>query len=167
MTAWIMWWYKYTSIILCSSRSPYRAGSILQPYALWILYYIWQCIQRRLGARPEWLVLVFGLSHIVSRRIYVANEGLGLYIGGDYSWHLKCYVTCTICQQTSCHVNTCDDNVTLDMRTRIRPADWCAAARSLPADRKPALLAWQLARSYHQERTYLWMWELTVDYVKC
>ena len=35
----------------------------------------------------------------------VANEGLGLYIGGDYSLHLKCYVTCTICQQTSCHGN--------------------------------------------------------------
>ena len=29
---------------------------------------------------------------------YVANEGLGLYIGGDYSLHFKCYVTCTICQ---------------------------------------------------------------------
>ena len=28
----------------------------------------------------------------------VANEGLVLYIGGDYSLCLKCYVTCTICQ---------------------------------------------------------------------
>ena len=28
----------------------------------------------------------------------VANEGLVLYIGGDYSLRLKCYVTCTICQ---------------------------------------------------------------------
>ena len=82
----------------------------------------------------------------------VANEGLGLYIGGDYSLHLKCYVTCTICQQTSCHGNTLDDNVTLDMRTRIRPADWCAAARSLPVDGKPASLVWQLALSDHQER---------------
>ena len=60
----------------------------------------------------------------------VANEGLVLYIGRDYSLHLKCYVTCTICQQTSCHGNTWDDVVTLDMRTRIRPADWCAAVRS-------------------------------------
>ena len=32
----------------------------------------------------------------------VANEGLVLYIGGDYGLHLKC----TICQQTSCNVNT-------------------------------------------------------------
>ena len=36
----------------------------------------------------------------------VANEGLVFYIGGDYSLRLKCYVTCTICQQTSCFVNT-------------------------------------------------------------
>ena len=61
----------------------------------------------------------------------VANEGLVLYIGGDYSLCLKCYVTGTICQQTSCHGNTWDDNVTLDMRTKIRPADWCAAAPEL------------------------------------
>ena len=72
-----------------------------------------------------------------------------------------------VCQQMSCHGNTWDDVVTLDMHTRIRPADWCAAARSLPADRKPVRLVWQLALSDHQERTYLWMWELTVDYVKC
>ena len=45
----------------------------------------------------------------------VANEGSVLYIGGHYSLRLTCYVTCTICQQTSCHVNTWDDNVTLDM----------------------------------------------------
>ena len=73
----------------------------------------------------------------------VANGGLGLYIGGDYNLHLKSYVACTICQQTSCHGNTWDDVVTLDMRTRIRPADWCAATRSLPADRKPG--SWPLA----------------------
>ena len=36
----------------------------------------------------------------------VANEGLGLYLGRDYSLHLECHVTCTICQQTSCYVNT-------------------------------------------------------------
>ena len=65
----------------------------------------------------------------------VANEGLVLYIGGDYSLHLKCYVTCTICRQTSCHVNTWDDNVTLDMHARIRPLIG-ASRRSLPADRK-------------------------------
>ena len=28
----------------------------------------------------------------------VAIKGLVLYIGGDYSLHLGCYVTCTICQ---------------------------------------------------------------------
>ena len=50
-----------------------------------------------------------------------------LYIDGDYSLRLKCYVTCTICPQTSCHVDTWDDNMTLDMRARIRPADWLAA----------------------------------------
>ena len=33
----------------------------------------------------------------------VANEGLGLYIEGDYSLRLECYVTCKICRQTSCH----------------------------------------------------------------
>ena len=54
-----------------------------------------------------------------------------LYIGGDYSLRLKCYVTCTICWQTSCHVNTWDDDVTLDMHARIRPADWRAAAPKL------------------------------------
>ena len=40
------------------------------------------------------------------REQYVAYVGLVLYIGGDYSLHLECYVTCTICQQTSCHANT-------------------------------------------------------------
>ena len=45
----------------------------------------------------------------------VANDGSVLYIGGHYSLRLTCYVTCTICQQTSCHVNTWDDNVTLDI----------------------------------------------------
>ena len=34
--------------------------------------------------------------------------------------------------------------MTLDMRTRIRPADWCAAAQSLPAARKPVRLDGQL-----------------------
>ena len=58
------------------------------------------------------------------------SEGIIVYA-------LNVYVTCTICQQTSCHGNTWDDNVTIDMHTRIRPADWCVA-RSLPADRKPA-----------------------------
>ena len=98
-----------------------------------------------------------------------------LYIGGDYGLHLKCYVTCTICQQTSCHGNTWDDNVTLDMRTRNRPADWCAAARSLPADRKPASLVWQLALSYHRGRTYSrmlrvnhgFMWNVKYDVPRC
>ena len=109
------------------------------------------------------------------RKTIVANEGLVLYIGGDYSLCLKCYVTCTICQQTSCHGNTWDDTVTLDMRTRIRPADWCAAAWSLPADRKPALLVWQLARSSHQGRTYSrmlrvnhgFMWNVKCDVLRC
>ena len=95
--------------------------------------------------------------------------------GGDYSLRLKCYVACTICQQTSCHGNTWDDNVTVDMRTRIRPADWCAAARSLPADRKPASLVWQLARSSHQGRTYSrmlrvnhgFMWNVKCDVLRC
>ena len=32
--------------------------------------------------------------------------------------------------------------MTLDMRTRIRPADWCAAVRGLPAGRKPVRLIW-------------------------
>ena len=76
-----------------------------------------------------------------------------LYIGGDYSLHLKCYLTCTICQQTSCHGNTWDDVVTLDLRTRIRPADWCAAVRSLPAAKKPVRLDGQLALSSQQEQT--------------
>ena len=84
----------------------------------------------------------------------VANEGLVLYIGGDYSLRLECYVTCTICQQTSYHGNTSGD-VTLDMCARIMPADWRTAARSLPADRKPVSLVWQLALSDHQERTYM------------
>ena len=104
----------------------------------------------------------------------VAYEGLGLCIGGDNSLRLECYVTCTICQQTSCHGNTWDDNVTLDMRTRIRPADWCAA-RSLPAARKPASLVWQLARSSHQGRTYSrmlrvnhgFMWNVKCDVFRC
>ena len=54
-------------------------------------------------------------------------------------------------QQTSCHGNTWDDVVTVDMRTRIRPADWCDAARSLSAARKPVRLDWQLALSSQQE----------------
>ena len=45
--------------------------------------------------------------------------------------------------------------MTLDMPTRIRPADWCAAARSLPAARKPVRLDWQLALSSQQEQTCL------------
>ena len=105
----------------------------------------------------------------------VANEGLVLYIGGDYSLRLKCYVTCTICQQTSCHGNTWDDNVTLDMRTRIRPTDWCAAARRLPADRRPVRLVWELALSSHQGGTYSrmlrvnhgFMWNVKCDVLRC
>ena len=105
----------------------------------------------------------------------VANEGFVLYIGGDYSLHLKCWVTCTICQQTSCHINTWDDNVTLDMRTRNRPADWCAAVRSLSADGKPVQRIWQLALSSHQERTYSrklrvnrgYMWNVKSDVLRC
>ena len=33
--------------------------------------------------------------------------------------------------------------MTLDMRTRVRPADWCAAVQSLPADIKPVRVIWQ------------------------
>ena len=64
-----------------------------------------------------------------------------------------------------CHVNTSDDNVTLDMRTRIRPADWCVAVRSLSADGKPVLRIWQLARSSHQDRRIheLIMWNAKCD----
>ena len=57
--------------------------------------------------------------------------------------------------------------VTSEMRTGIGPADWCAAVRSLPAARKPVRLDWQLALSSQQEQTCLWIWELTMDYVKC
>ena len=117
----------------------------------------------------------FNFFNIKNTKICVANEGLVLYIGGDYSLRLKCYVTCTIYQQTSCHGNTWDDNVTLDMRTRIRPADWCAAARSLPADGKPASLVWELARSSHQGRTYSrmlrvnhgFMWNVKCVVLRC
>ena len=86
----------------------------------------------------------------------VANEGLVVF-GGDYSLRPKCYVTCTVCQQTSCHVNTWDNIVTLDMRARIKPLIGAPPTRSLPAERKPAWLVWQLALGDHQERTYLWM----------
>ena len=107
--------------------------------------------------------------------VIVANEGFVLYIGGDYSLCLKCWVTCTICQQTSCHVNTWDDNVKLDMRTRIRPADWCAAVRSLSMYGKPVRRIWQLARSSHQGRTYSrmlrvnhgFMWNVKCDVLRC
>ena len=42
-----------------------------------------------------------------------------------------------------------------EMRTGIRPADWCAAVRSLPAARKPVRLDWQLALSSQPEQTCL------------
>ena len=61
-----------------------------------------------------------------------------------YALNVITYITCTICQQTSCHGNTWDDNVTLDMHTRIRPADWCAA-RTLLSGEKASLAGWQLA----------------------
>ena len=40
--------------------------------------------------------------------------------------------------------------MTLDMHSRIRPADWWAVVRSLPADSKPVRLIWQLALSFQQ-----------------
>ena len=65
--------------------------------------------------------------------------------------------------------------MTLDMRTRIRPADWCAAVRSLSADGKPVRRIWQLALSSHQERTYSqmfrvnhgFMWNVKCDVLRC
>ena len=52
---------------------------------------------------------------------YVANEGLVLYIGGDYSLRPECYVTCTICQ----HVRwRCDTR-----HVRQNQARWLARRR--------------------------------------
>ena len=65
--------------------------------------------------------------------------------------------------------------MTLDMRTRIRPADWCAAVLSLSADGKLVRRIWQLALSSHQERTYSrmlrvnhgFMWNVKCDVLRC
>ena len=65
----------------------------------------------------------------------------------------------SVCQQTSCHVNTWDDIVTLDMLARIRPLIG-APPQSLPADRKwGAQPCWSGSwpAAITQERTYLWM----------
>ena len=79
----------------------------------------------------------------------------------------------SVANEGLCYISEYD--VTLDMGARIRPADWRAAAQSLPADRKPASLVWQLARSSHQGRTYSrmlrvnhgFMWNAKFDVLRC
>ena len=61
--------------------------------------------------------------------------------------------------------------MTVDMRTRIRPADWCAAQ----AGEKASLAGLQLARSSHQGWTYSrmlrvnhgFMWNVKCDVLRC